>query len=147
MKFPTTRNMILKSLLFDRAITCTFAIPCLGFMFMIPLRYMLPNTPHFVFGMENSICYGGHFYSTMTMQRTLSGLIHSFMLDKFVTNTAHQASRQLLRRILVLYLHGLMDKKISTEGMKLILLTSFNKHLTAQIVHGHTFLTWKELMA
>ncbi|KJA15033.1 hypothetical protein HYPSUDRAFT_149642 [Hypholoma sublateritium FD-334 SS-4] len=77
--------------------------------------YMRPNTPHFVFGTENSICYGGHFYSTLTMQQTLSGVVHSFMLDKFLTNTTHQASRQLLRRILVFYLHGLMDKKISTE--------------------------------
>lgn len=78
---------------------------------------MRPNTPHFVFGTENSICYGGHFYSTLTMPQTLSGVIHSFILDKFLTNTAHQASRQLLRRMLVFYLHGLMDKKISTEGM------------------------------
>ena len=78
---------------------------------------MRPNTPHFVFGMENSIRYGGHFYSTLTMHQTLSGVIHSFMLDHFLTNTTHLASRQLLRRILVFYLHGLMDKKISTEGM------------------------------
>ena len=84
---------------------------------------MKPNTPHFVLGMENSICYGGHFFSTLTMQQTLSGVIHSFMLDKFLTNTTHQASRQLLRRILILYLHGLMDQKISPQGMHLNLLT------------------------
>lgn len=89
---------------------------------MILPSYMLPNTPHFVLGMENSICYGGHFYSTMTMQQTLSGVIHSFILDKFLTNTTHQTSRQLLRRILVFFLHGLMDKKISPQGMNLVLL-------------------------
>ncbi len=84
---------------------------------------MQPNIPHFVLGMENSICYGAHFYSTLTMQQTLSGVVHSFILDKFITNTTHHTSRQLLRRILILYLHGLMEQKISPQGVHLSLLT------------------------
>ena len=107
---------------------------------------MLPNTPHFVFGMENSICYWGHFYSTLTMQQTLSGVIHSFMLDNFVTNTAHQASRQLLRRILVFYLHGLMDKRISIEGMNSFYLPSLQQIYIMQILPGCTSQTWMESM-
>lgn len=81
---------------------------------------MQPNTPHLVFGMEDSICYGSHFYSTMLMQRTLEGVIHSFMLDKFITNTTHLASRSLLRRIVIFYLDGLMGGKIPTDGMNSI---------------------------
>lgn len=83
-------------------------------------RYMQPGIPHFVLGLENSICYGGHHYSMLLMQQTLQGVIHSFMLDKFLMNTTHQGSRQLFRRILIFYLHGLMDKKISTQGRDLI---------------------------
>ena len=90
---------------------------------MILSSFMPPNTPHFVLGMENSICYGGHFFATLSMQQTLFGIIHSFILDKFVTNTVHPTSRQLLRRILIFYLHGLMDKKVLPQGMRLVLVT------------------------
>ena len=117
----------MRSLLFDLAIACMYIVLLflLNILLTISLSYMRPNTPHFVFGMENTICYGGHFYCTSTMQQTLSGVIHSFMLDKFLTNTSHQASRQLLRRILMFYLHGLMDKKISSQGVKLSILLYF----------------------
>ena len=109
---------------------------------------MQPNTPHFVFGTHNSICYGGHFYSTSGMQQTLAGVVHSFMLDKFITNTAHQASRQLLRRILIFYLHGLMDKKISAQGMygRGSCNSRFLNSIMIQIALGFTSLTWRELM-
>jgi hypothetical protein len=93
-----------------------FNIPAINFTHY-SFSYMLPNTAHFVYGLENSICYGGHFYSTLVMQRTLHGVVHSFMLDTFITNTSHPPSRQLLRRILVFYMHGLMHREIPTEGM------------------------------
>jgi hypothetical protein len=79
--------------------------------------YMRPNTAHLVYGIEDTICFGGHFYSTLSMQQTLQGIIHSFMLDDFLSNTSHQASRQLLRRIVILYLHGLIDQEIDPDGI------------------------------
>lgn len=77
---------------------------------------MQPGVPHFVITLDNSICYGGHFYGTTTMQLTLQSLIHTFVLDKFLTNTTHQPSRLLLRRILLFYHVGLVDGLINAEG-------------------------------
>ena len=59
---------------------------------------MRPNTPHIVFTLEHTICTGGHFYATSTLQDTLYGLEHNFFLGHLVTNTDHIASRLLLRR-------------------------------------------------
>lgn len=133
MKLPKIRTTILKSLLSDLVIACILSCPFLCILLVLMTffySYMQPGTPHFVFGMENSICYGGHHYSTALMQQTLQGIIHSFILDKFLTNTAHQGSRQLLRRILIFYLHGLMDKKISPEGTHLFIII-----ILAHIIH------------
>ncbi|PPR03258.1 hypothetical protein CVT26_008086 [Gymnopilus dilepis] len=75
--------------------------------------YMRPNTPHFVLGLEDSICYGGHYYATCLMQQTLQGMIHAFVLNHYLTNTSHQPSRQLLRRIVFFYHAGLIEGDIS----------------------------------
>ena len=77
---------------------------------------MQPGTPHFVYGVENTICYGGHFYSTCLMQRTLQSLVHSFMVSDFITNTNHHESRALLRRILIFYGLGKMEKRVSESS-------------------------------
>ncbi|KAF8896897.1 hypothetical protein CPB84DRAFT_1815883 [Gymnopilus junonius] len=77
--------------------------------------YMKPNTPHFVFGLKHAICYGSHYYTTSMMQQTLQGVIHAFVLHKFLTNTHHQPSRQLLRRILFFYQIGIMEGQIPSS--------------------------------
>lgn len=64
---------------------------------------MRPNTPHAVYTPDHAICMGGHFYATSTMQSTMFGLIHSFMAGLLVTNTSHQVSRNLIRRIALFY--------------------------------------------
>lgn len=77
---------------------------------------MQPGIPHFVYGPEHTICYGGHYYSTCLMQATLRSLIHSFVLGYGITNASHVASRALIRRIVHLYGLGLVEKRIKQTG-------------------------------
>lgn len=78
---------------------------------------MKPNTAHFVITTDHAICFGGHFLMTRAMQLTLQGLIHTFVLDRFLTNTSHEPSRSLLRRILLFYYQGLLLGEVSLQGM------------------------------
>jgi hypothetical protein len=50
------------------------------------------------------------------MQKTLQGLVHSFIIGDFITNTAHYPSRLLLRRVMLLYGLGLLEKRITITG-------------------------------
>lgn len=77
---------------------------------------MLPSQPHFVISYEHLICLGGHHYLTNNMQGTLQGLIHSFILHKFLTNTSHP-TRILLRRIILFYYMGLVEDEIPDSGI------------------------------
>jgi len=36
---------------------------------------MQPGTPHFVYGLEHTITYGGHFYASSLMQATTESLV------------------------------------------------------------------------
>jgi hypothetical protein len=78
---------------------------------------MKANTPHFVYGITPAICHGGHYYATSLMQETLQGLIHAFVLDQFLTNTQHFATRPVLRRILLFYHLGLIEGSIPSTGI------------------------------
>jgi hypothetical protein len=78
--------------------------------------FMMPCQPHFVFGYADSICLGGHYYLTNNMQRTLQGLVHSFILHNFLTNTSHP-TRVLLRRIILFFHMGLIENEIPASGM------------------------------
>ncbi|KAH6868940.1 hypothetical protein BKA70DRAFT_1242686 [Coprinopsis sp. MPI-PUGE-AT-0042] len=60
---------------------------------------MAPNMIHAVWTMENSICYGRHFYSVATLLPTVVGVIHAFIGEAQLTNTQHSPSRFLLRRM------------------------------------------------
>lgn len=65
---------------------------------------MRPNTPHFVVTPEHSICRGGHFYGSSTIQDACYGVFHSFVSGMLVTNTEHTiVSCQLLCRMLAFY--------------------------------------------
>jgi len=77
---------------------------------------MRPGVPHFVFGPEDTICYGGHFYATALMQNTLQSLVHSFVVGDFVTNITHVPSRSLLRRIVLLYQTDLKEDHFQCTG-------------------------------
>ena len=77
---------------------------------------MRPGVPHFVFGPEDTICYGGHFYASSLMQNTLRSLVHSFVVGEFITNITHHPSRSLLRRIVLLYRIGLVEDRFQATG-------------------------------
>jgi hypothetical protein len=70
---------------------------------------MRPNTLHAAFTPEPSICHGGHFYCTSTMQDTLRGMVHSFVDHIKITNTNHPPASALLRRMATFYFTGLVQ--------------------------------------
>ncbi|KIJ89951.1 hypothetical protein K443DRAFT_126615 [Laccaria amethystina LaAM-08-1] len=65
--------------------------------------YMPPNTPHFVITISDAICVGGHFYSSSGIRDTNVALFQAFTSGGHITNTAHAASRVLLRRLAFLW--------------------------------------------
>ncbi|KAF9521643.1 hypothetical protein CPB83DRAFT_778366 [Crepidotus variabilis] len=83
------------------------------------LLLMRPNTPHFVFGPHDTICHGFHFYCASTMQATLCGLIHTFVLSTFITNISHPPTRHILRRLLVFFFDGLFKDPYDDEDMEI----------------------------
>ncbi|KAF8873911.1 hypothetical protein CPB84DRAFT_1853838 [Gymnopilus junonius] len=79
---------------------------------------MRPNTLHVVFTPEPTICEGGHFYSTPTMQDTAISLIHSFICNIRITNTGHPPTRMLLRRMAQFFYEGLVDGTVEEDGLE-----------------------------
>ncbi|EDR01932.1 uncharacterized protein LACBIDRAFT_332749 [Laccaria bicolor S238N-H82] len=82
--------------------------------------HMLPNSAHWVYGIDDVIAQGGHYYSSYLMQETLQGVVHAFVLNKFLTNTEHIPSHHLLRRILIFYQVGLIEGGISEDDPALV---------------------------
>ena len=80
---------------------------------------MRPGTLHFVYTAKNSFCRGSHFYTTGTVVQSAAALVDTFVLDRFLTNTAHFPTRSLLRRMLLFYFKGLFDPRIDIEGFRL----------------------------
>jgi hypothetical protein len=77
---------------------------------------MQPGAPHFVYGLENTIIHGGHFYSSSLMQATLRSMIHTFVLSDFISNTFHHPSRQLLRRIVIFWGLAFLENRLTSQG-------------------------------
>ncbi|KAH6902170.1 hypothetical protein BKA70DRAFT_1113287 [Coprinopsis sp. MPI-PUGE-AT-0042] len=77
---------------------------------------MAPNTLHAVWTMENSICYGGHFYAVPTLLNTVVGLIHAFIGEDLLTNTQHVESRFLLRRMVHFFHHTFVVQGVSYDA-------------------------------
>ena len=77
---------------------------------------MQPGVPHFVYGLEDTIVHGGHFYSSSLMQATLRGMVHTFVLSNFISNTFHYPSRQLLRRIIIFWGLALLENHLTSQG-------------------------------
>ena len=86
------------------------------FNLLTPFSFMRPGIPHFVYGPENTICYGGHFYVTCLMQLSLQSLVHGFVVGEFITNISHHPSQALLRRIVILYGRGLVEDCLRLTG-------------------------------
>jgi hypothetical protein len=108
---------------------------------------MRPGQPHFVYGPEHTIAYGGHFYASCLMQDTLQSVVHNFVLSNFITNTSHHASRELLRKLLLFFGLGLGQKRIQREGKSLVGLCTHwaCSEKNNQILNSLTFLMLKLL--
>jgi hypothetical protein len=68
---------------------------------------------HAVWTMENSICYGGHFYAVPNLLDTVVGLIHAFIGDDVLTNTQHVASRFLLCKMVHYFHHAFVVQNVA----------------------------------
>ena len=100
-------------------------------------RFIRASQPHFVLGIEPTIIHGGHFYMMDLMQETLQGLVHSFMLSSFITNTSHYSSHAILRRMLMFCYMGLIENVIHTSGVSTTSYTSTLSHKSEDPFHHH----------
>jgi hypothetical protein len=64
---------------------------------------MQPNSPHVIVILDHSICFGGYFYATSTMQDTAIGLMHTFIGSSLISNGTHFSTRAVLRRMALFY--------------------------------------------
>lgn len=64
---------------------------------------MRPNTVHFVITVEDCIVYGRHFYSSASMQASIFGIVHTFVMSYTLTNTLHEELDTMLRRMMVMW--------------------------------------------
>lgn len=81
-------------------------------------RHMRPCTPHWVVGTSNTIVHGRHYVATTSIRRTCFGIVHTFVMGLFVTNTFHQDNtRCMLRQLMALYFrHLVMHDKFDGKG-------------------------------
>lgn len=93
-------------------------------------RLMRPGVPHSVYGVENTIIHGGHFYCASQMQAIVQSLVHTFILSDFISNTFHTPSRELLRRIVIFWAVGLLLSPFSPQG---IIMDYFDLHLLIHV--------------
>ena len=78
---------------------------------------------HAVFTPVATICHGGHFYSTSTLQDMLRATVHSFMDHTKITNTNHPPAAALLRRMSTFYFTGLVQEGYEGETIVFIILS------------------------
>jgi len=77
---------------------------------------MRPGTPHYVITLEDSIMWGRHFYASSSMMDSVFGIVQTFVMHYGLTNSIHDNTRPLLRRIMVMWVDDLMNSEI-VEGM------------------------------
>ena len=75
---------------------------------------------HTVFTPAATICHGGHFYSTSTLQDILWGTVHSFMDHTKITNTNHLPAAALLRQMSTFYFAGLVQEVYDGERIDFV---------------------------
>ncbi|KAF8881525.1 hypothetical protein CPB84DRAFT_1620616, partial [Gymnopilus junonius] len=75
---------------------------------------MRPCTPHAVVTLQHSVTMGSHFFAMSTIQDTMIGMMHTFVLEKLVTNTAHNDFLQVIRRMIV-FVHGALIRNTVEE--------------------------------
>lgn len=88
---------------------------------MIPLRlfteilfrFMRPGTVHSVTTLQDSIAFGGHFFSAPTIKHSIYSVFHTFVGSHTITNVPMDNEQQMLLRI-VLFWHKRMCDERST---------------------------------
>jgi hypothetical protein len=75
---------------------------------------------HAVFAPAATICHGGHFYNTSTLQDTLRATVHSFIDHTKITNTNHPSAAALLRRMSTFYFTGLVQEVYDGERVDFV---------------------------
>lgn len=70
---------------------------------------MRPGTIHFVLTVQDSLCHGGHFYSSQTMTDTGFAIFQSFVACSVLTNTTNVYAVVGLQRILAYWTEELMN--------------------------------------
>ncbi|KAF9058030.1 hypothetical protein BJ165DRAFT_1521354 [Panaeolus papilionaceus] len=76
---------------------------------------MGPNTLHMAGTLEHAICRGFHFYSPTLLLRTAAGLINAFILNDFISNTHHNASRAILLRMLGFHFDAHISRRFQID--------------------------------
>ena len=84
-------------------------------MLTVANSIMRPNTLHAVYTPEPTVCRGGHFYATSTIQDTFSGLVHSYVCESFITNSTYAESRFILAEMINFY-HTILVKQAINNG-------------------------------
>ncbi|KAF5323897.1 hypothetical protein D9611_008457 [Ephemerocybe angulata] len=64
---------------------------------------MPPDTLHAVQTLGSTFCRGGHFYCSSTLALTAASLVHSFLMENFITNTRHLRLTPVWLRIAIYY--------------------------------------------
>ncbi|PPR08113.1 hypothetical protein CVT24_010574, partial [Panaeolus cyanescens] len=75
---------------------------------------MGPNTLHAAYSITDCICKGFHFYSPSLLLRTAAGMINTFILSSFISNTHHDSTRSLLLRMLAFNFAEHIEKRFGS---------------------------------
>src|SRR6266545_1950929 len=113
---------------------------------------MRPGVPHYVYGVENTIIHGGHFYCASQMQATVESLVHTFILSNIILNTFHHPSRELLCRIVIFWALRLLQHPSSANGIigtcfSFHLLINFSDDEHSHLPNVHTFQSLMDLIS
>ncbi|GAW05102.1 protein [Lentinula edodes] len=87
---------------------------------------MKPCTPHYVLTLENTLCQGGHFYSSQTFLETGFTIFHTIVAADYLTNKPDAESRTDIHIIL----EYVRKKIILFEPEYLALLQKAGSHKT-----------------
>lgn len=67
---------------------------------------MRPGTIHFVVTVEDSLCFGNHFFNRETFGATLEAVVHEHFFGRTITNTTHAESFVILFKTFDYFQHA-----------------------------------------
>jgi hypothetical protein len=87
---------------------------------------MQPGVEHIVFTLDNSIVVGSHFFSEVTLLKSMSSGLREHFWGRYGTNTSHLGSEVILCRILAYYHEKLLRGSLGGERWFNYLYLSFS---------------------